>query len=102
LVLLAQAATRSVSELSVIPTASNGQPVTISGTMSRFQLRKLRTGNAVYIFDLSDGTETVLVIALGRSGPVTVEGTFEWRLKASFSLKEITTQNVICLPEQVL
>jgi hypothetical protein len=62
----------------------------------------------MYTFDLSDGTEIVLVTAfaepLCRSGTATVEGTYraaKGRVNASYSWKEITAHKVICLPDTV-
>jgi hypothetical protein len=63
-------------------------------------------GSRYYTFDLSDGTETVLVIALGEPpcqfGAVTVEGTFERWATMSDSLDAITAQKVICLFREAL
>ena len=106
LVLIAQAAPLSVSALLGNPDRFNGQPVTVSGTMSNFRGNSLRRGSPLYTFDLGDGTETVHVISFlkppCRSGTATVEGTFEQvkrRVNASYTYDEITARNVICLPE---
>jgi hypothetical protein len=67
-----------VSELLADPDHFNGQPVMVSGTISSYREGATLRGSRYYTFDLSDGTETVVVIALGeppcRSGAATVEG----------------------------
>jgi DNA polymerase III alpha subunit len=105
LVLLAQAAPLSVSELLANAERFNGQPVTVSGTINSFRANPWRRGNPMYTFDLSDGTEIVLVTEFAeppcRSGTATVEGTYravKGRVNASYSWKEITAHKVICLP----
>jgi hypothetical protein len=107
LVLVAQAAPLSVSELLSNPDRFHGQPVTVTGTISNFRGNPLRRGGPVYTFDLSDGRETVHVTAFAkppcRSGAATVEGTFgqtKWRVNASYSFEEITARTVTCLPER--
>jgi hypothetical protein len=106
LVLVAQAAPVSVSELLADPERFNGQPVMVSGTISSYREGATSRGARYYTFDLSDGTETVLVIALGEppchSGAVTVEGTFERWATMSDSLDAVTAQNVICLFREAL
>src|SRR5262249_59379051 len=74
----------------------------------QFRANRLRHGGPVYTFDLTDGTETVHVVAFAKppceSGAATVEGTFETvkrRIKASYPLQEFTAHNVICLPDTV-
>ena len=104
-VLVAQAAPRSVSELLADLDRFNGQPVTVTGTMSNFRGNPLRRGGPVYTFDLRDGMETVHVTMftkpLCQSGAATVEGTFQ-RMKrrgnVNDSFEEITARNVTCLP----
>jgi len=104
--LLTQLAPLSVSELLGNADRFNGQPVTVSGTMGNFRANPLRRGGPQYTFDLSDGTETVHVVAFAKppckSGAATVEGTFETvkrRIKASYPFQEITAHDVICLPD---
>ena len=104
----AQVAPLSVSELLGNADHFHGQPVTVTGTMSNFRANALRRGGPMYTFDLSDGTGTVHVTAFAKpeceSGAATVEGTFvavKWRMRASDSFEEITAHNVICLPDTV-
>jgi hypothetical protein len=105
LALASQAAPVSVSELLADPERFNGQRVMVSGTISSYREGASR-GSRYYTFDLSDGSETVLVIALGeppcQSGAVSVEGTFERWATMSDSLDAITAQNVICLFREAL
>src|SRR5262249_35751219 len=75
---------------------------------SNFRGTAFHRSGHMYTFYLSDGTGTVHVTAFAKpacqSGAVTVEGTFghaKWRVKASYSLEEITALNVICLPDRV-
>jgi len=103
--LVAQAAPLSVSELLAKAERLNGQPVTVSGTVSNFRANRLRRWGPIYTFDLGDGTATVHVTAFSEpachSGTATVEGTFEaakGRVKASYSFEELTAHKVICLP----
>jgi hypothetical protein len=105
--LVTQLAPHSVSELLANADRFHGQPVTVIGTMSNFRATRLHHGG-LYTFDLSDGTETVYVVAFAKppceSGAATVEGTFETvkrRIKASDPVQEITAHNVICLPDTV-
>jgi DNA polymerase III alpha subunit len=107
LVLLAQAAPLSVGELLTNADRFNGQPVTVTGTISNVRGQPLRRGGAVYTFDLSDAAGTVhatmFAKPLCQSGAATVEGTFgqtKWRVNASYSFKEITARTVTCLPER--
>jgi hypothetical protein len=104
LALIAQAAPLSVNELLRTPDRFNGQPVTVSGTLSNFRANEFRRGNPIYTFDLSEGTETVHVVSFVkppcRSGAVTVEGTFEQvkpRVPVSYSFEEITAHEVRCI-----
>jgi len=106
--LVTQLAPLSASELLSNADRLHGQPVTIIGTMSNFRANRLRRGDPLYTFDLSDGAEKVHVVAFAKppreSGAATVEGTFETvkrRVKASYPLQEITAHNVICLPDIV-
>ena len=107
LALFAQAAPLSVSELLANSDRFNGQPVTVTGTISNFRGNPLRRGSPLYTFDLSDGAETVHVRAFAKppcqSGAATVEGTFgqtKWRVNASYSFEEITVRTVTCLSER--
>jgi hypothetical protein len=105
LVLIAQAAPISVSELLSNRDRFHGQPVTVSGTISNFLETLSRRRTRYYTFDLSDGTETVHVTAYAKppcqSGAAMVEGTFgqaKWRVNSSYYFEEITARNAICLP----
>jgi hypothetical protein len=105
LVLVAQAAPLSVSELLADFDRFNGQPVTVTGTISNFRGNTLRRGGPVYTFDLSDGMDTVHVIMFAKpscqSGAATIEGTFQGvkqRVKVTYPFEEITARNVTCLP----
>jgi hypothetical protein len=105
---VAQAAPVSVSELLANPDRFHGQPVIVSGTMSNLRENGWRRRRGViYTFDLSDGTETIVVIAFAKplcqSGPATVEGTFEQvkrRVKVNFAFEEITARKVICFSDR--
>ncbi len=108
-VLIAQAAPLSVSELVGNPDRFNVQPVTVSGAMSNLRESASRRGARRYTFDLSDSSDTVHVLSFSeppcRSGPATVEGVFEQvkhrvNVSASASYAEITAQRVICLPDR--
>jgi len=105
LILVTQAAPLSVTGLLSDPDRFNGQPVTVTGTMSNFRGNPLRRRGPVYTFDLSDGMETVHVISFQKPpcqfGAATVEGTFEQvkkMAKVSYSFEEITARSVTCLP----
>jgi len=110
LVLVAQALPLSVSDLLANPDRFDGQPVTVTGTISDFRGNPFRRRGPKYTFDLSDGTGTILVVVYGmpppcESGAVTVEGTFEQRKRRvetsdSYYNFKIVTLNVICLPER--
>jgi len=107
-VLVAQAAPLSVSELLTNADRFSGRPVTVHGTISNFRGNPLRRGGPTYTFDLSDRSETVHVIMFAKPpcqfGAVTLEGTFEKvksRLQTSYPLQEITAHNVICLHDTV-
>jgi hypothetical protein len=74
-VLVAQAAPLSVSELLADLDRFNGQPVTVTGTMSNFRGNPLRRGGPVYTFDLGwygDGSRDYVheaaVSIRGRNG----------------------------------
>lgn len=106
LALVAQSALVSVSELVADPERFNGQPVMVSGTINSYREGATLRGSRYYTFDLSDGIETVPVIALDepscRSGAATVEGTFErWSMMSS-SFDEITARDVVCLREEAM
>src|SRR5262249_35928495 len=103
--LVTQLAPLSASELLSNADRLHGQPVTIIGIMSNFRANRLRRGDPLYTFDLSDGAEKVHVVAFAKplceSGAATVEGIFETvkrRVKASYPLQEITAPNVLCFP----
>jgi len=105
LVLIAQAAPLSVSELLADPDRFYGQPVVVSGTISNIRESLRRT--PIYTFDLSDGIQTVFVMTFRKppcqSGAVTVEGTFETtnrRMKASYAYEKIFAHNMTCLPDR--
>jgi hypothetical protein len=106
LVLIAQSILVSVSELLANPDRFNGQSVKVSGTISGFREGATDRGSRYYTFDLTDGTETVPVIALVeppcRAGAVTVVGIFERWAQTSYSLDEITAQNVVCVRDEAL
>jgi hypothetical protein len=106
LVLVAQAASVSVTELLADPDCFNGQPAMVVGTISGYREGATLRGSRYYTFDLSDGFETVPVIALEeppcRSGPGTVEGTFERWSMMIYSLDAITVQSVICPSREAL
>jgi hypothetical protein len=100
---VAQVAPVSVGELLANPDRFHGQPVIVSGTMSNLRENGKRRRGVIYTFDLSDGTETIVVIAFAKplcqSGAATVEGTFEQvkrRVKVSYAFEEITARKVIC------
>src|SRR5438132_3655217 len=104
---VAQAAPVSVSELLANPDRFHGQPVIVSGTMSRLRENGWRRRGLIYTFDLSHGTETIVVIAFAKplcqSGPSTVERTFEQvkrRVKVNFAFEEITVRKVICFSDR--
>jgi hypothetical protein len=108
-VLIAQSAPLSVSELVGNPDRFNVQPVTVSGAMSNLRANVPRRGVRRYTFDLSDSSDTVHVISFSeppcRSGPVTVEGIFEQvkrriNVSSPSSFAEITAQKVMCLPDR--
>ena len=54
LVLVAQAAPLSVSDLLSNPDRLNGQPVTVTGTIGNFRANPLRRRGPMYTFDLSE------------------------------------------------
>ena len=99
----AQAAPISVGELLADPDRFRDQPVTVSGTLSRFREYVTRTGTRYYTFDLGDGTQIIRVISYEKpqcqAGAATVEGTFEqvkWRVKVNYSYEKLTAWNVTC------
>jgi hypothetical protein len=99
---VAQVAPVSVGELLANPDRFHGQPVIVSGTMSNLRENGKRRRGVIYTFDLSDGTETIVVIAFAKpqcqAGAAIVEGTFEqvkWRVRVNY--KEIKARNVTCV-----
>jgi DNA polymerase III alpha subunit len=84
----------------------DGQMVTIEGTMTNLRQRVTRYGDPYYKFDLSDGTQAIRVVSLGRapcqSGAVTVEGTFVKikRGRRSTSYNVVRASRVICHQEK--
>ncbi len=102
--LLAQAAPGSLSELHSNPDRFYEQSIIVSGTMSN--VRESGWRRLLYIFDLSDGTQTMRVIAFGKppcqSGAVTVQGIFQQvkeRVRRSDDYDVITARSVVCLPD---
>jgi len=102
--LLAQAAPGSLSELHRNADRFYAQSIIVSGTMSN--VRESGWRRPLYIFDLSDGTQTMRVIAYGkpvcRSGAVRVEGIFQQvkeRVSRSDDYDAITARSVVCLPD---
>src|SRR5262249_59437187 len=107
LVLVAQAAPISVSELLANPDHFNRQPVTVTGTMSNFRGTAFHRSGHMYTFYLSDGKGTVHVTAFAKpacqSGAVTVQGTFghaKWRGEGGHSFGGNTGLYVSCLPRR--
>ena len=103
-VLLAQATPGSLRELHSNADNFYEQSVIVTGTMSN--VREAGWRRPLYIFNLSDGTQTVRVISFGkpacRSGAVTVEGIFQQvkqRVGRSDDSDVITARNVVCLPD---
>jgi hypothetical protein len=80
----------------------DGQPVTISGTITNLQERVSRAGNSYYTFDLSDGKQAVRVFSFGtapcRGGAATVEGSFEKvKRQGRYTFyNEVTATRVLC------
>ena len=76
-----EAARTSPSELLGNPGLFDGKPITISGTVLNLRAGGSAVGKGYYTFDLSDGTEAVRVVAMGRArckvGRTTVDGTYE-------------------------
>lgn len=89
-----EAARTSPSELLGNPGLFDGKPITISGTVLNLRAGGSAVGKGYYTFDLSDGTEAVRVVAMGRArckvGRTTVDGTYE-RVK-----QQITATRVRC------
>ena len=77
----AQVVNTSPSEILGSAGRFDGQPVTISGTITNVQERVSRAGNPYSTFDLSDGKQAIRVFSFGtapcRVGGATVEGSFE-------------------------
>lgn len=89
-----EAARTSPSELLGNPGLFDGKPITISGTVFNLREGGPAAGKGYYTFDLSDGTEAVRVVAMGKArckvGRTTVDGTYE-RVK-----QQITATRVRC------
>ena len=105
LVVLAQAAPGSLSELLRNPERFSGQLVIVSGTISN--VRESGWRRPIYSFELSDGTQTVRVVGWGKlpcpSGAVTVQGTFDearYPPRVSNSNQRIWAVSVTCLPDR--
>jgi len=102
--LIAQAAALSVSELLTNPDRFDGQPVTISGTMTNLRESVSRRGTRSYTFDFADGNQTILVRSFEkppcRSGAGTVEGTFEKAKQGGHFSNVVTARSVTCLSVQ--
>src|SRR5262249_41329567 len=102
--LIAQAAPLSVSELRTNPDRFDGQPVTISGTMTNLRESVSRRGTRSYTFDFGDGNQTILVRSFEkppcRSGAGTVEGTFEKAKQGGHFSNLVTARSVTCLSVQ--
>jgi hypothetical protein len=106
LMFLAQAAPISLGELLRNPDRFSEQSVKVTGRVDN--VREGGWRRPYYTFDLSDGTETIRVIAFGnapcRSGTVIVEGTFgqiKWLANLRASYDEIMAQSVVCLPDHM-
>ena len=84
----------SPSELLGNPGLFDGKTITISGTVLNLREGGSAAGKGYYAFDLSDGTEAVRVVAMGKArckvGRTTVDGTFD-RAK-----QQITATRVRC------
>ena len=80
-VALAQPLRASPSEVLGNPRVFDGKVVELSGAVVNLQERVAEGGKRFHTFDLSDGTEAVHVLSLGRSrcvtGRATVDGTFD-------------------------
>jgi len=106
LVLVAQVAPFSVSELLSSADRLHGQPVVVNGTMSNLREIVSHRGYHRYTFDLGDGAQMVPVAGYGtapcRSGSVSVEGTFEQgkRAEAGFRYDKIVARNVVCVTDR--
>ena len=89
-----EAARTSPSELLGNPGFFDGKTITISGTVLNLREGGPAAGKGYYAFDLSDGTEAVRVITMGKARRkarrTTVDGTFE-RVK-----QQITATRVRC------
>jgi hypothetical protein len=104
-VVLAQAAPGSLSELLRNPERFDGQSVVVNGTISN--VRESGWRRPIYSFELSEGTQTVQVVGWGKppcpSGAVTVQGTFEEigrPPRVSHANERIWAVSVTCLPDQ--
>lgn len=100
LALIVQAAPLSVSELRSSPDRFDGQPVTMSGTITNLRESVSRRGTRSYTFDFGDGHRTILVHSFQkppcRSGAATVEGTFERVKQGSHFSNVVTAWSVTC------
>jgi len=98
----AQVVNTSPSEILASAGRFDGQPVTISGTITNVQERVSRAGHPYYTFDLSDGKQAIRVFSFGtapcRVGGATVEGSFEKvkRLGRYTFYNEVTAARVMC------
>ncbi len=63
----AQVVNTSPSEILASAGRFDGQPVTISGTITNVQERVSRAGNPYYTFDLSDGKQAIRVFSFGTA-----------------------------------
>jgi hypothetical protein len=98
----AQVVNTSPSEILASAGRFDGQPVTISGTITNVQERVSRAGNPYYTFDLSDGKQAIRVFSFGtapcRVGGATVEGNFEKvKRQGRYTFyNEVTAARVMC------
>jgi hypothetical protein len=104
LLLVAQTEYRSVSELLSHADRLHGQPVAVSGTMTNIREIVSHRGYRRYSFDLTDGTQTVKVLAYDlapcRSGPVKLEGVFEQgKREGKVGYDKIVASSVVCLSD---
>jgi len=98
----AQVVNTSPSEILASAGRFDGQPVTISGTITNVQERVSRAGNPYYTFDLSDSKQAIRVFSFGtapcRVGGATVEGSFEKvKRQGRYTFyNEVTATRVMC------
>ena len=105
LLLVAQAEHRSVGELLSNADRLHGQPVVVSGTMTNIREIVSHRGYRRYSFDLTDGTQTVKVLAYDvppcRSGPVELEGIFEQgKREGKVGYDKVIASSVFCLSDR--